>query len=108
MALVVSGCATDVVTVSPNYYLISDPGLGEWFSDSELRTGIIRKATDFCAEQGKPMVPLTGCVGHMAYVHFEHAEMQFQCLEKSELDGRNLAVGSNSGSIDSSGDGCHY
>lgn len=108
MAMVVTGCATGIVPLSPDAYVITDPGLGAWYSSSELRSGIISKAIDYCAEQGKQMVPLTDCVGNMTYVHFEHAEMRFQCLDKSAHDRSSSTVRKGSVSPENAGDGCAY
>lgn len=78
---ILSGCASSIVAVAPDTYMISDSGAVSLASRSELKSEIEKAASEFCAEQRRRMVPLVSGQRAGDRYNFDHAEIRFKCVD---------------------------
>lgn len=82
--LLLSGCASGIVPIGPDTYMMSDTGAWSWSSGSNLKAGIYRDAYAFCLKKGKEMMPVSTDQTDANFSTFAHAEVQFRCLAKGD------------------------
>lgn len=76
-----SGCAASIVAVAPDTYMISDSGAASLATRSELKSEIEKTASEFCAEQGRRVVPIVSGQRAADRFNFDHAEIRFKCVD---------------------------
>lgn len=82
------GCASTntgsggVVSIGPDTYMLG--GLGGFFdySSSGVKTQMIQRAGEFCAEKGRNMVLVNSTGVDSGYAKYASAEVQFRCDPK--------------------------
>jgi hypothetical protein len=83
-----SGCASGIVPIGQDTYMMSDTGAWSWSSGANLKAGIYREAYEFCRQQGKEMMPVNTYQKNANFREFAHAEVQFRCLNKDDPEYR--------------------
>lgn len=82
--VVLSGCASGIVPIGQDTYMMSDTGAWSWSSGGNLKAGIYKEAYAFCQKQGKEMMPVNTSQKDGGFSNFAHAEVQFRCLSKDD------------------------
>lgn len=86
VVLTLNGCATaDIVPIGSDTFMISQTSAGGMFkSMSSLKTGVIKRANDYAATQGKVAVPIAE-TEYPAYPGRMPAyEYQFRLLDRND------------------------
>ncbi|MFP3982872.1 MAG: hypothetical protein ACLFV2_04190 [Desulfurivibrionaceae bacterium] len=86
---VLAACTTTsgIVPAGPGKYMISggNPAIGA--SGAEIKNELYKKASDFCAEQGKVFEPLdTSSVDYRVFRGTANAELTFHCVAPVKND----------------------
>jgi hypothetical protein len=79
---VLVGCATPntgVVPIGSGVYMHSKFGSFTTFSGGEVKAELFKEAAQFCAQQGKQLVPLASSSKDSGYGTYASAEIQFRC-----------------------------
>ena len=84
--LLLSGCASGVVPIGPDTYMMSDTGAWSWSSGGNLKAGIYKEAYAFCQKEGKEMMPVNTNQTDANFSTFARAEVQFRCLAKGDSE----------------------
>jgi len=82
--LLLTGCASGIVPIGPDTYMMSDTGAWSWSSGGNLKAGIYKEAYEFCLKEGKVMMPVNTNQTNANFSNFAHAEVQFRCLDKGD------------------------
>ncbi len=81
-ALVVAACSsvTEVIRTGPNSYMVGANAHGGFRSDTEVKALAIKRANEYCAQQGKfAQVTLTNSTGTQMWTP-QNAEVSFTCV----------------------------
>jgi hypothetical protein len=81
LALTLAACATStgVVPMGTGGYMVSKLDHSAW-SGGEVKAGLLREASLFCAKQGKVFAPVTSrSEDAVLYQRAASAEVQFRC-----------------------------
>lgn len=84
VSFLLASCASGVVPIGPDTYMLSDTGAYSWSSGGNLKANIYRDAYVFCQKQGKEMMPASTHQNDANFSNFAHAEVQFRCLAKGD------------------------
>ncbi len=84
IATIISGCATEIVPIGPDTYMMADTGAWSWSAGGALKAGIYKEANEFCAKQQKVMMPVVTNQNNGSFSDFAHAEVQFRCLYSND------------------------
>jgi hypothetical protein len=79
---VLCGCATPntgVVPIGNGIYMHSKFGSFTTFSGGEVKAELFKEAAQFCAKQGKQLVPVASTSKDSGYGTYASAEVQFRC-----------------------------
>jgi hypothetical protein len=83
--LILNACASvsDIVPAGQDKYMISGSNLSVGASGSQIKTELYKKASDFCATQGKVFEPIdSSSVDYRVFRGTANAELTFRCLPK--------------------------
>jgi hypothetical protein len=78
----IGGCATPntgVVPIGNGIYMHSKFGSFTTFSGGEVKAELFKEAAQFCAKQGKRLVPVASTSKDSGYGTYASAEVQFRC-----------------------------
>ena len=87
--LALTACTTTsgIVPAGPGKYMISGGNLAIGASGSEIKTELYKKASNYCAEQGKIFEPLdTSSVDYRVFRGTANAELTFHCVAPIKND----------------------
>ena len=79
-----AGCAhSGVVPIGPDTYMVAN---SEWgFSSGGVQKAkVMKEASDFCARQGKEMLPISTRQNDVQFGKTPAAEVQFRCLSHGD------------------------
>jgi uncharacterized protein YceK len=83
--MLLSGCASvsDIVPAGQDKYIISGSNLAIGASGAQIKTDLYKKASDYCAAQGKVFEPIdSSAIDYRAFRGTANAELIFRCLPK--------------------------
>ena len=83
--LFLTSCASisDIVPAGPDTYLVTGSDLSIGASGAQIKADLYKKASDFCATQGKVFEPVdTSSVDYRVFRGTANAEVTFRCISK--------------------------
>jgi uncharacterized protein YcfL len=83
--MLLAGCASvsDIVPAGQDTYRISGSNLAIGASGTQIKTDLYKKASDYCAAQGKVFEPVdSSSVDYRVFRGTANAELTFRCLPK--------------------------
>jgi hypothetical protein len=89
------GCASNVIPMGPDTFMLEDTGAWSWSSGNAMKGGLYQKANDFCATRGQHLMPIDAKSNNscMSYnCPFAHAEISFRCLPGTDAELRRPQV----------------